>query len=580
MKLSPVSFNLNKQVKNNKTQNQPKLRPMASDSISFSAKIPTNLQAELKYQKLLQEDEKGKLTYLAESTDPEVLKLLKQMKDDKTVSDEFKINFLTRQYGEPFEKRVELGRKNSDYHSKVALAMLDLMPEEYRYCILSCNALSNASIDMTKVLLSSHQERQLFGRWGSNDRFKNSEPFIAADDKKRQAILACCDEELQRKLLLDPYLVHFRPLHEILAVAPNKQIKMEIFQVLTKNGKNNILHEVDSEKLEYYLNKCNLKKYPDALAKLLLQENEDGYIPIETVGPDVAQMLLEAVPDKETLNAILSRKTDSGETVVNRCKNKSTPVIIANAPNNESKKMLLTTKAQYWGNLPIARLDLEDKKALIKLSPDDETKKIQLTTPNTDGELPIDKDDALWFLAQSPDDETLMLQLDERRTWEYKGSDSARYLTRPIKSSLSFDDYFKAFNMMKNVSSIKETLLSEWQEHKKDGLIGWEWGFYLYGVKEKDYTNNTANVITKDIVFGMKQTSWHTASLFVDKETAISKAHKQQEKLYELLIRVIEDDLTTTDEAIKLIELYKQYMPEAKKNYLSQLEQYFKSQVQ
>ena len=49
MKLSPVSFNLNKQVKNNKTQNQPKLRPMASDSISFSAKIPTNLQAELKY---------------------------------------------------------------------------------------------------------------------------------------------------------------------------------------------------------------------------------------------------------------------------------------------------------------------------------------------------------------------------------------------------------------------------------------------------------------------------------------------------------------------------------------------------
>ena len=77
--LSPLSFNLNNQVRNNKIQNQPRLKPMASDSISFNAKIPTNLQAELKYQKLLQEDERGKLTYLAESTDPEVLKLLKQM---------------------------------------------------------------------------------------------------------------------------------------------------------------------------------------------------------------------------------------------------------------------------------------------------------------------------------------------------------------------------------------------------------------------------------------------------------------------------------------------------------------------
>lgn len=172
-----------------------------------------------------------------------------------------------------------------------------------------------------------------------------------------------------------------------------------------------------------------------------------------------------------------------------------------------------------------------------------------------------------------------MLQLNERRTWEYKDGDSASYLTRPIKSSLSFDDYFKVFDMMKNVSSIKETLLSEWQEHKKDGLIGWEWGFYLYGIKERDYTNNTANVITKDIVFGKKQTSWHTASLFIDKEAAISKAYEQQEKLYKLLIKVIEDDSTTTDEAIKLIERYKQYMPEAKKDYLTQLEQYYKRQI-
>ena len=142
-----------------------------------------------------------------------------------------------------------------------------------------------------------------------------------------------------------------------------------------------------------------------------------------------------------------------------------------------------------------------------------------------------------------------MLQLDERRTWEYENRGMYTWLTSSIKSRLSFDDYFKVFDMMKEVSSIKQTLLSEWQERKKENFCA--------GI---DYTNNTASVITKDIVSG--------------------KNSKQQEKLFNLLIKVIEDDSTTTDEAIKLIKLYKKYMPEAQENYLSQLEQYFKSQVQ
>ena len=175
-----------------------------------------------------------------------------------------------------------------------------------------------------------------------------------------------------------------------------------------------------------------------------------------------------------------------------------------------------------------------------------------------------------------------MLQLDERRTWEKgMGKGWQRRITRPIRSSLSFEDYFKVFDMMKNVSSIKETLLSEWQEHEKWGTIYYRGSKSFFSkVGEEDYTKNTASVITKDIVFGMKQTDPRTAGFLVDTEAAISKAREQQEKLFKLLIRVIEDDSTTVDEAIKLIELYKKHMPEAKKDHLSRLEQYFKSQVQ
>ena len=43
MKLSPISFSLNNQVRNNKIQNQPRLKPMASDSVSFGATIPKSV---------------------------------------------------------------------------------------------------------------------------------------------------------------------------------------------------------------------------------------------------------------------------------------------------------------------------------------------------------------------------------------------------------------------------------------------------------------------------------------------------------------------------------------------------------
>ena len=53
MKLSPISFNLNNQIRNNKIQNQPKLKPMASDSVSFGANIPKSAFQEASNNALL-----------------------------------------------------------------------------------------------------------------------------------------------------------------------------------------------------------------------------------------------------------------------------------------------------------------------------------------------------------------------------------------------------------------------------------------------------------------------------------------------------------------------------------------------
>jgi len=53
MKLSPVSFNLNNQTRNNKIQNQPRLKPMAFDSVSFSANIPKSVFQEASNNALL-----------------------------------------------------------------------------------------------------------------------------------------------------------------------------------------------------------------------------------------------------------------------------------------------------------------------------------------------------------------------------------------------------------------------------------------------------------------------------------------------------------------------------------------------
>ena len=79
--LSPLSFNLNNQVKNNKNQNQPRLKPMASDCVSFSANIPKSVIdnacndianvffEERKFDAFLSLDEEGREEIISSSTE-------------------------------------------------------------------------------------------------------------------------------------------------------------------------------------------------------------------------------------------------------------------------------------------------------------------------------------------------------------------------------------------------------------------------------------------------------------------------------------------------------------------------------
>ena len=81
MKLSPISFNLNNQVRNNKIQNQPKLKPMASDSVSFGATIPwsvignarndiaSDFFAEREFDTFLSLDKAGRQEVISSSTE-------------------------------------------------------------------------------------------------------------------------------------------------------------------------------------------------------------------------------------------------------------------------------------------------------------------------------------------------------------------------------------------------------------------------------------------------------------------------------------------------------------------------------
>ena len=103
-------------LKQREIKAQPKLNNIATDTISFSAKIPQRIKAELKYQGLTRRDIEGNSNQLYSSTNPEILTLLRELKDDKDVTDEFKEKILRgdtqREY--PLSIRIQLSKRDDE----------------------------------------------------------------------------------------------------------------------------------------------------------------------------------------------------------------------------------------------------------------------------------------------------------------------------------------------------------------------------------------------------------------------------------------------------------------------------------
>ena len=500
MKLSPISSNLNNQIRNNKIQNQPKLRPMASDSISFSAKIPENIQAELRYN-ALQETTNGRDTAISASKDPKIVELLQKLRKDTTISSGFKRKILLQKPNgliyNPLVMRIQesacnsqnmsLLQKNTDY--QVAKALLEASPdvETTRQLLLTPNRdeipLFGAGKDEAKLLLAASPDKetlraQVFARNKYGER-----AIEVADKTTRKVILSFCDKQMKKELLTNPADVKRifmdGKIEELLALAGDKETRLQILQS-SENGVN-LLHRSGGDYVKYFALK--LRRHPEILKKLLLQKDECGRLPMDWCNSDlnVANDLFEISPDKETRRA-----------------------------------QLLAHPGQYGERLVV----LSEKYDLEEFNP--------LQKP-------------IYYLKASPDDKTLFSQLDSVVHY--------RACSKPIKSCLGYCEYTEVLQTFKSVQNKKKFLLDTWQETEPS----------MYG--PMPCMNSVAQKMKK---------------LY---DSCYYKNGEEVEKFGKILIEIINDDSTTEQEALELIELYKDSVSSATREYLSQLVGYFKVQL-
>ena len=250
MKLSPVSFNLNNQIRNNKIQNQPRLKPMASDCVSFGANIPEKLKTESKYRYL---------TGTVLSSDPKhskkILEEYQNLKDDDSISDETKSKILldpknTSKTGQNFCYHVCQSKYGVELQYEIVKAMLEASPND----------------ETTKKLLLSIRK-------GYDDC-----PVMWLAGAK------------ERKLLFE--------------FAPDEQTVLDMI-ALANNYSGNLFHNCKPEEISYLANK--LQNRPAVLAKLLLQKGYRNYLPIGTSGSiDEIVEYLKVSPDLTTLKMQLN----------------------------------------------------------------------------------------------------------------------------------------------------------------------------------------------------------------------------------------------------------------------------------
>lgn len=335
MRISPIGINLNYNNSKRAAINNTKI---TTDTISFSAQIPPRIKAELKYQPLTRRDSEGNSNQLYSSTDPEVLTLLKQLKDDKDITAEFKEKILRgdtqREY--PLSIRIQLSKREDDktkFNLEVASALLDASPndEVRRKQLLTPSIFSDKkiplhyakSVDVAKLLLDASPDTETRNaQLLAKDREGNTPLFTTNNHSVREYLLNSCTYEMQRKQLISASnlfgkMVHgrYKEVDEDLSLAPDEQTKLDMLKVTDSSGKN-AFHNASKDRFNYLLSK--FEGHPSDLKEALLRKDNKGYIPIVTCYTDAAPLLLKASPDNETIKAQLLARNNQGERLISR----------------------------------------------------------------------------------------------------------------------------------------------------------------------------------------------------------------------------------------------------------------------
>ncbi len=459
------------------------------DSVSFGARIPDGINAELKYKPLTEIVDRWDGTGLSSSDSERVLDLLYDLRYDENVSNDFKSKLLLDDNNEAFAARIHSAKDDeNDFNFKVAKAMIEASPDietTRKQLLTECSQslyyneipLESACPKAAKMLLEASPDeetlrRQLYHRSYSTMNYRTI-PFAKANSEKKKAMLQALDYDMQREMLLNPEVVFSGRVQTLQSMAPDDKTRLDILQVKERNG-NCLLHECTKDDAELILNQIN--EQPEKVKAMLLTKNNKGYIPIAVSSCYKADVLLNASPDDETLAKQLTAQDESGMTIVGRAVNK-------------------------------------------------------VKDPSKVSEI------RMHYLMLSPDDETLMTQLF---------SPGSSYYESPIADDLYEEDFIKVLNKFRSPEEKKAFLNKKWTRKTSDNA--------LYCINRKKETVNMCDHIRKRIGSSINR-----------------------EKLGDILLDVVRDDSTTNEEALQLIQDYKDCLTPNTRAYFDKIQSSLKA---
>lgn len=241
---------------------------------------------------------------------------------------------------------------------------------------------------------------------------------------------------------------------------------------------------------------------------------------------------------KETKSAFFSKGNENGRNLFHEANTPEEVELLGSYLKDDSetlRNLLLQEEKKDTKNIPIAGKNQATSLALIKLSPDDYTKSVQLIRQNQDNLIPINKSNEvkpMEFLKLSPDDYTLGIQL-----YSHASIDEKRY----VIEKLSADEKIEALKLCKTEKKALDLLLDCWNP--------------------SEAYKSPSNAKTFDSELRKTQNS------------SLSKESKRD--LQNIIFKLLNSDFTTKWQANELISRYTEFLEPEAREYLNELKLYF-----